>query len=364
LRQTESALVDGEEYVRRGRSRIVIAFAIGVTLAICVAEVTLRAFVSPTALLDPASDAYWRAHFATTPDLAPDIEYDAQLGWRMRRDFHGDGVTHDADGHRVTPDAAAIDASKRPVVFLGDSFTYGLGVRDDETYAAKFAESLRDRTVVNLAANGHGLDQQVLAFETEGVTHNPALVVVGYFVDDFRRNGLTFREAQKPCFQLKNESLSLAGVPVPPPAVVRATIASASGPRSYAWAGLATLWARLAHSRGAFASDTDFDRHAQLSAHLLARLKRSTDAIGAKLLVIVIPHCTYDGYQESRRIETAIEESCKQLAIWCIPTRAADMEAETAGVRVFGPACHWSPAGHELAARLLLAKLDDQRFER
>jgi hypothetical protein len=69
----------------------------------------------------------------------------------------------DADAARVTPSAPP---GAPTFLFIGDSFTFGQGLRDDQTVASQFAE-LNDRQVhaVNLGVPGYGLNHLVRAFE-------------------------------------------------------------------------------------------------------------------------------------------------------------------------------------------------------
>ena len=349
---------DAIEQQRPKSRRVRTALAAGgsTIVGLLLAELCLRWWVAPTVLLDPASDAWWRASFRASPGLAADIEPDARLGWRMRRGFQAPGVTHDAAGHRVTPLSAPIDASRAPIVALGDSFTYGLGVRDEETWPARLAAALPGRAVSSLAANGHGLDQQVLAFEGEGVAQAPGLVILGYFLDDFRRNGLSFREGPKPRFVLDGGELRLEGEVVPSPDEAREELSETNEIGSYLVTGVRALVRRVEGRRGAFHSDAEFAAHAELSERLLERLAKDVRGSGAQLLVITIPHCSYEGYRDAARIESAIQSSCTKLGIPCLSTTDECRRAESAGVRMFGDNCHWSAAGHARIAEFVRAR--------
>src|SRR5262245_17284909 len=58
---------------------------------------------------------------------------DSEIGWRMRPHFRNEYVTINSQGFRNLQD---FDAETRPIVFVGDSFTFGTGVRDHEVYPA------------------------------------------------------------------------------------------------------------------------------------------------------------------------------------------------------------------------------------
>lgn len=102
-----------------------------------------------------------------------------------------DGVpyTIDGEGHRVMP------APARPagtVVVLGDSVTFGWGVRDDEAYPHVLASRYwRDLRVVNAAVDGWGLTQFHLALtDLLATPPYPDAVIVAIIDHDLRRSHL------------------------------------------------------------------------------------------------------------------------------------------------------------------------------
>lgn len=79
----------------------------------------------------------------------------------------------------------------RRILILGDSMTFGQGVRDDETFASLLEERLRagsspgsDVEVVNAGVKGYGPDQAVVLFETRLRSLDPVLVVLAVYVND------------------------------------------------------------------------------------------------------------------------------------------------------------------------------------
>ena len=96
------------------------------------------------------------------------------LGWRGRREFRADKQT----SYRV--------------LFLGDSFTYGTGVNDDQTFAAQVEKILTaDRLsveVMNAGCPGKGTDYEVKVFDTVGRKFYPDLTVLCFFCNDFQDN--------------------------------------------------------------------------------------------------------------------------------------------------------------------------------
>jgi len=62
---------------------------------------------------------------------------------------------------------------------LGDSVTFGSGVRDDGTFCALRAWRY---DVVNLGVEGYGTDQELLQLEHEGLAYHPDVVVLNFTV--------------------------------------------------------------------------------------------------------------------------------------------------------------------------------------
>ena len=60
------------------------------------------------------------------------------------------------------------------IVTLGDSYTFGDEVSDDETYSHYLERCLPDTEVMNFGLSGYGHDQMLLYLEQEGVKYHPA----------------------------------------------------------------------------------------------------------------------------------------------------------------------------------------------
>lgn len=103
------------------------------------------------------------------------------------------------------------------IVVLGDSFTFGDEVSDDETYPAQLQTLLSGAEVINMGVHGYGHDQMFLLFEQEGARLRPDIVILGFVYADMWRNDNAFRDYAKPRFMLDGERLVVTNVPVPPP---------------------------------------------------------------------------------------------------------------------------------------------------
>lgn len=326
-------------------------------IALLVLELALRVAVARDAFLDPLDDAFWMARFARTPPSL-DTEDDPDLGWRMKRLFSRPGITHDRLGFRARAEGAEVTkgGARRRLLVLGDSFTYGLGVRDEETYAFRLQAIFPEHEVINAGVNGYGIDQALLMWRKEGSRLRPDVVVLGYFVDDFNRNALSFREFAKPRFVLGEGRLELIGTPVPGrDELTNVAQRLASRPR---------FVEAIEHAfRRAKRVDPRFEKKVRLNRQILLEFRDELERTGTgggdrtRLLVAFIPHCEYHRYPHFDEIARAVADACRELGIPWIDLTDALESRDRDPVPLYGSHCHWSPEGHRLAAALIADRL-------
>jgi hypothetical protein len=100
------------------------------------------------------------------------------------------------------------------ILALGDSFTEGFAVSNDETWPAQL-ERITGRRVLNAGVRGYGLDQIVLRGERLVPLLKPQTVVLAFIADDITRTALSVRDSQgKPYFLPVGAGLELHNVPV------------------------------------------------------------------------------------------------------------------------------------------------------
>jgi lysophospholipase L1-like esterase len=86
---------------------------------------------------------------------------------------------------------ASVDTSRPTILALGDSFTFGAGVADDETFSARLDQWLGpDIAVVNGGQPGYGVFQMVAELRRLGDVLRPRLVIVVIWQGDFVRQPL------------------------------------------------------------------------------------------------------------------------------------------------------------------------------
>jgi len=91
-----------------------------------------------------------------------------------------------ADGLRDV-DHAVAHGDRYRIIFLGDSFTFGWGVKESETFKARLEAAMNGRyptEIINFGTGNYNSEQEVNLFLEKGLKYNPDKVVVFYFIND------------------------------------------------------------------------------------------------------------------------------------------------------------------------------------
>jgi len=138
--------------------------------------------------------------FVTVRDIGPSFTvHDPVLGKRLKASFSAQRITPEFRMHFSTnslgfrgPEPAAFP--RRPILFLGDSFTMGYGVSDGEEYPVRIAAELQRRfgeaapPVVNAGIGDSGNGFWVKFLRTKADAFQPRLVVMQVLDNDFADN--------------------------------------------------------------------------------------------------------------------------------------------------------------------------------
>jgi hypothetical protein len=198
----------------------IMAILLVSTVTLSIAEVGVRLlFPNPAKQTSPDSASKQTVTKALT-------EYQDTLGWFLKpgTELRHQGPEFDvvvrtnSQGIRADKEYSYEKVpGKKRILTIGDSFTFGHGVGNDETYAA-FLEGLIPNTeVINLGVSAYGTDQQLLVLETKGLKYHPDLVILGFYKGDiFRNDDLFHNMLPKPMYKLEDDgNLVLTHVPVP-----------------------------------------------------------------------------------------------------------------------------------------------------
>ena len=287
------------------------------------------------------------------PRTGESTTYDANRGWAVTPNVrnltpfgNGKVVNTNSKGLRGANDYA-YDRTPgiRRILVLGDSFTFGTEVSDDETFSHDLETMLPNTEVLNLGVQGYGQDQMLLYLRQEGVKYRPDIVVLGFIYVDAYRNLWNFFAYAKPRFDLTPRGLELTNVPVPTPQQLMAE----EPYRSKALDIGVILREKIRWLTGSN------DRRAQaLTRALLEQIAATTRSIGAVPVLVYMP--VYDEVNDlsdsmSAR-ERYVDDYCRAQGIACLFLRPRFREAAKQGVKLEARA-HWTPVMHRMAAEEL-----------
>lgn len=192
---------------------------LGVIVA-CVVIFVLVEGVSSTVLF------VWDGLFKTGAGLASrkHVKFDEQLGWVNQPglkvpDLYGPGLgaTINAQSLRAQHDlSGAVPAGRSRVLCSGDSFTFGVGNGDDETWCQQLEVQHPQVEAANAGEAAYGIGQMYLKSKRLSEQLKWNVHVTGFIADDIRRlTTLDFIGRNKPRPNLKDDgTLVWEGTPV------------------------------------------------------------------------------------------------------------------------------------------------------
>jgi hypothetical protein len=147
-------------------------------------------------------------------------EFDTKLGWVPEVGVHKENAWNTRvtilDGGIRSNGRKAGTTNGEVVLAIGDSFTFGDQVSNDQTWPA-ILEDTGDVTVINGGVFGYGLDQSYLRMLTLADQYQPDIIVFSFIPDDIYRCELAERTSvPKPYFEVSgNDELELRNDHIP-----------------------------------------------------------------------------------------------------------------------------------------------------
>ena len=304
----------------------------------------------------------WTSRHADGVELYSTFDmFDPITGWRVKPNLRDLKVFDDmilntnSRGLRgVTEYAYSKDHDKPRVLMVGDSFIFGHEVSDTETHSFHLQRMMPHAEVISMGVNGYGHDQMLILFEQEGSKYRPDVVILGFVSQDMPRNVLRFRSYAKPVFVVDDDTLRLAGSPVPSPAEIL----------KWDWARprLYDVWSAVRHKLRVRSGR--HERQVQeITTRLLDDMVATIESVGAIPVLVFLP---VEGEINDRdKLETGEEfllSYCREKAVrYCFSSRPHFAEKIRQGVR-FKPGGHWEPSGQLTAAESIHEYLAGQHI--
>ena len=244
--------------------------------------------------------------------------------------------------------------NKVRLLILGDSFTFGEGVSDNETYPYYLQKMIPTAEIINMGVRAYGHDQMLILLKEEGTKYKPNIVILGFLHMDMQRNLLQFRDYAKPMFVLDNDKLTITGSPVPRPEDVL----------NWDWARprLFDVWSLIRHKilvrSGLYEKQVK-----EVTKRLLDELVITIDQVGAIPIFVYIPD-QYEIKDQNALVsgENFLFSYCyEKNIIHCFSTRPHFVEKINQGVE-FKPTGHWGPLGNLIIAEAIYEYLSAQKI--
>lgn len=332
------------------------------------AEGTARLVFAVPALdrrVDAWDDLAWRRIWVSNHKSGRQMyfsfdSFDTSRGWRTRANIRNKKVFDDkilntnAYGFRGAREIPLEkDSAKTRILLLGDSFTFGENVGDDEAYAEVMQRALPNAEVINAGVHGYAHDQMLVMLR-EQLRFHPDIVMLGYLSADLPRNLLAFRDYAKPSYTLDGGKLELHGIPVPPP---EATLRL-----DWARPRILDLLAAIRYRMEKPAAQQE--RAETLSAAILKEMARVADSAHAVPVFVYLPESKeLVAHTDSTHHEIWFRQLCRSIGtVRCFSVSPA-FQAQIAKGVVFRSG-HWDPAGHKVAGEEIARMLVDSALVR
>jgi hypothetical protein len=257
------------------------------------------------------------------------------------------------------------------ILGIGDSFTFGWGVQDEETFGAVIESTRPNVEVINIASPGYGIDQMLLGFREIGKQFEPDYVLIGIYPEVFWRATRSYTDAGygKPYFRLEEGNrLRLQNVPVSGPEeleynqypkVISYGLIEGLMMRSAIYRYIKHRTLRLL--RDLEWVDPDITEEWRLGKVILRQLISEIREVGAEPVILIIPPY---GWMSNTQ-QTSMQKSVGRLAngmnvdVLDFTEQLQSLSKQSSLERYYIPHDHhWTEEAHALVAQALTNQLE------
>jgi lysophospholipase L1-like esterase len=344
----------------------IVCLVISLTFAFGVAELAVRFF-------EPQEVAPIRFWF--DPQLG-DIPVPNQKGRKIKPGVFDHTFSHNSLGFRGRNESRFEKHTDHRILFLGDSFTYGFGVNDDQTFAYLTEKQWLDKhlsvEVINAGVSGKGTDFDLKLFQVLGYKFKPDLTVLCFTANDFIDNERGDYFSVSPDGEISPKTLNNSR------GAFKTILWHLPG---YNWLVSWSQAANLLKIAGIkwFFNNTNptvlkeggliitypvyeqgyaNDENKRLTNIYVKHIKKTVNKVGSSLMIVYVPvSAEVEAYRNNRQIshdETALTEIAKnhgEMTFSLTPALAAS--AEPLDKLYFVGDGHWTALGHAVVAQCL-----------
>jgi hypothetical protein len=291
--------------------------------------------------------------FVPTPNSSTTRTDGPTLSYHVYTDRRGARVSNPGDQ----------SADKLDVLFIGDSFTWGHGVENENTYAALVAQHLHLASA-NLAMASYGTTQ-ALQMLRRNLDSRPRTVIYPIVTDHWRRNVSECAPTYYPfcidCSYVGKASNGLPEIRLPRSNGVRRTELQIEyerhdlPPVQWLVHGTDVIFGRIL-SKAAQAQASDARLQATAMDFLLSEMTKTVKAVGASLVVVFIP-----ARDEAPGAPAQLAQLSHQLGFRLLDVTQSMRANSSATATLYLPDGHPNKAGHALIAKDIINFLSEPK---
>lgn len=284
------------------------------------------------------------------------VQFDPRYGWsnvpnrtvRFQRLEFDTEVSINEDGYRGPRIPVEPTPGRYRILVLGDSYVFGHGVDEEETFCSLVAARLPESEVLNFGVVGYSTDQELMLLRDRGLRYRPDLVILGLYRNDILDNGhdTAWGLYRKPRFRMEPDgALSLVSESVPDgvPLMIRLRRELR---RRFVLYGVVTY--RLALRQGQRESEKSIQSSHALTRALVGAIAETSLDSGARFLLLMLPDLEAD---------PELWEDLPGEKLDLDPVFAAFEATHSDSEVAYRYDLHWRPLGHRLVADTLAARI-------
>lgn len=306
------------------------------------------------------------------------VEFDKEIGWVNKPNIHfkdfwapGKHLTITSNRSRFTPDSKTNDyLSSKKILCAGDSFTFGVGVGDKDTWVNKLASWSRGASFDNFGIGGYGLDQAFSLLKRTSEKKDYDVHLVSLITPDLERIVLfndRKNESVRPNWAVENGKLVMKNYPLKRKSRFRIAEITDTLRNTATYHLVKQMVKPLKHNKSAENLKKENLMREEIAIKILEGLRDFSRQTHSKLVVIYLPFKEDYGSKYSSRWEEIFASFCENNSILFIDLLPyfQSLSAANMGSLFINPdevdfhkaAGHYNEAGNDLIGRLIYAEL-------
>ena len=289
------------------------------------------------------------------------------MGFRLPSNFEGRGIVDEyiktnSQGLRDVEHSLKKEEGTLRILGLGDSFTFGWGVKLEESFLKQLERRLTQETgrraeTINAGVPGYGLNHYYIYLKNIGIKYQPDVIVISYFVDDlpyFLKEELAPYEEDFPDrLQYKGGLLHRSlfyNFITSAAAVIRVRNHATAVDHMRIMEVRRQAWARYDHPL----INEGSDEKIALLKEYLTRFKALADGVHARLVIMFIPDISHLYHPEYQHINGILKRLTTQYDIPFVDmTPIFESSKDLSTYYLFPKDAHTNAKGHEEMASAL-----------